>query len=128
MACLPPSEEGGAWEGGGAGQRTGTWRLAAAALPTAASHTGFTGLPWRRGEAWPQAIHYKLVQGGQDWRSYLHTHPSQPQVEILCSSQDGPQSKHWTGNSISFCLLGDVQWVPGPLSLTFPHLATKLLD
>ena len=57
------------------------------------------------------------------------THPPpQPQVEILCSSQDGPQSKHWAGNSISFCSLGEAQWVPAPLGLTFPHLAAKLLD
>ena len=39
--------------------------------------------------------------------THTHTHtPPQPQVEILYSSQDGPQSKHWAGNSISF-----VRWV-----------------
>lgn len=67
-------------------------RLAAqpAALPTAASHTGFTGLPRRRGQTWPQAINYKLVRGREGWRRRFHI-PLQPQVEIPALSRMCPE-------------------------------------
>ena len=78
----------------------------AAALPTAASHTGFTGLPQRRGEAWPEAIHYKLVQGGQGWRSHLHTpHPSL-RWKSSAPVRTGPRASTGLGTASPF-----VRWV-----------------
>lgn len=64
----------------------GTERPAAhpAALLTAASHTGFTGLPSRRDV--PQAINYKSVQGGKGWGRRLR-----PQVETAALSRRGPE-------------------------------------
>ena len=77
------------------GARTEMLAAQPAALPTAASHTGFTGLP--QGETRPQAINYKLVQGRQGWRHYLHI-PAPTSGGNSYSGQDGPQSEHRAGS------------------------------
>lgn len=119
---------GKGWGGGG---RMGRWpilpflqeqrdkgdrteRLAAqpAALPTAASHTGFTGLP--QGATWPQAINYKLVQGRQGWRHYLHI-PAPTSGGNSSSGQDGPQSEHWAASKSP--AYPSVRWVMSSGSL-----------
>lgn len=103
-----------------------TERLAAqpAALPTAAPHTGFTGLPRRRGETWPQAINYKLVQGGKGWRSYLHI-PAPTSGGNSCSGQDEPQSRHWTGSESLASPLVCCVMLSG-FCLSGPHLSPSV--